>query len=63
MNSKEEPSILFQQPAAIATLANSNAFVSGLQKVNLSVSFSLKEDETAEKTTIAAPVIYMVNII
>jgi MoCo/4Fe-4S cofactor protein with predicted Tat translocation signal len=38
----------------VYTLANSNDFVEGLKKVNLSASFSLKEDETASITTIAA---------
>ena len=38
----------------VYTLANSDAFVSGLKKTKLSVAFSLKEDETASITTIAA---------
>ncbi|WP_298307850.1 TAT-variant-translocated molybdopterin oxidoreductase [Flavobacterium sp.] len=38
----------------VYTLANSKSFVSGLKKVKTSVAFSLKEDETAELTTIAA---------
>lgn len=38
----------------VYTLANADAFVEGLKKVSLSVSFSLKEDETALNTTIAA---------
>ncbi|KAF2508050.1 TAT-variant-translocated molybdopterin oxidoreductase [Flavobacterium zhairuonense] len=37
------------------TLADSASFVSGLKKVDTSVAFSLKEDETASITTIAAP--------
>lgn len=37
------------------TLADSASFVSGLKKVKTSVAFSLKEDETAVITTIAAP--------
>lgn len=37
------------------TLADSASFVSGLKKVKTSVAFSLKEDETAAITTIAAP--------
>ncbi|KAB1156786.1 TAT-variant-translocated molybdopterin oxidoreductase [Flavobacterium luteum] len=36
------------------TLPNSAAFTAALKKVSLSVSFSLKEDETASITTIAA---------
>ena len=40
----------------VYTLANSKDFVAGLGKVKLSASFSLKEDETASLTTIAAAV-------
>lgn len=40
----------------VYTLADSASFVSGLKKVKTSVAFSLKEDETASVTTIAAPV-------
>ncbi len=36
------------------TLANSSEFTSALKKVSLSVSFSMKEDETAAISTIAA---------
>jgi MoCo/4Fe-4S cofactor protein with predicted Tat translocation signal len=38
----------------VYSLANSASFVSGLKKTKLSVAFSLKEDETAALTTIAA---------
>ncbi|MFD2908959.1 TAT-variant-translocated molybdopterin oxidoreductase [Flavobacterium ardleyense] len=38
------------------TLANSKEFTDALKSVKLSVAFSLKEDETASLTTIAAPV-------
>jgi MoCo/4Fe-4S cofactor protein with predicted Tat translocation signal len=38
----------------VYTLANSADFVEGLKKIKLSVSFSMKEDETASLTTIAA---------
>ncbi|MBA4277190.1 TAT-variant-translocated molybdopterin oxidoreductase [Flavobacterium sp.] len=38
----------------VYTLPNSKEFVEGLKKVSLSASFSLKEDETASITTIAA---------
>ena len=38
----------------VYTLPNSKDFVEGLKKVTLSTSFSLKEDETASVTTIAA---------
>ena len=40
----------------VYTLPNSKDFVEGLKKVSLSASFSLKEDETASITTIAAAV-------
>ena len=39
----------------VYTLPNSKEFTEGLKKVKTSVSFSLKEDETASITTIAAP--------
>ncbi|MFV5688737.1 TAT-variant-translocated molybdopterin oxidoreductase [Flavobacterium sp. ZT3R25] len=39
----------------VYTLADSKTFVEGLKKVKTSVAFSLKEDETALLTTIAAP--------
>jgi molybdopterin-containing oxidoreductase family iron-sulfur binding subunit len=38
----------------VYTLPNSADFVEGIKKVKLSVSFSLKEDETASITTVAA---------
>ena len=38
----------------VYTLPNSKDFVEGLKKVSLSASFSLREDETASLTTIAA---------
>ncbi|RWX03603.1 TAT-variant-translocated molybdopterin oxidoreductase [Flavobacterium cerinum] len=38
----------------VYTLPNSTDFAEGLKKVKLSVSFSLKEDETASLTTVAA---------
>src|SRR6187402_1006166 len=40
----------------VYTLADSKSFVEGLKKVKTSVSLSLKEDETASLSTIAAPV-------
>ena len=40
----------------VYTLPNSKDFVEGLKKVSLSASFSLREDETASITTIAAAV-------
>ena len=39
----------------VYTLADGKAFADGLKKAKLSVSISLKEDETASLTTIAAP--------
>jgi MoCo/4Fe-4S cofactor protein with predicted Tat translocation signal len=39
----------------VYSLPNSNDFVEGLKKVSLSASFSLRQDETATLTTIAAP--------
>ena len=38
----------------VYTLPNSTEFAEGLKKVKVSVSFSLKEDETASLTTVAA---------
>ncbi|MES2544993.1 MAG: TAT-variant-translocated molybdopterin oxidoreductase [Bacteroidota bacterium] len=38
------------------SLPNSNEFIASLKKVKTSIAFSLKEDETASLTTIAAPV-------
>ena len=38
----------------VYSLANHADFVDGLKKVKLSVAFSMKEDETSSKTTIAA---------
>ncbi len=38
----------------VYTLANSAEFAEALKKVKLSVAFSMKEDETSSKTTIAA---------
>ncbi|AYN06309.1 MULTISPECIES: TAT-variant-translocated molybdopterin oxidoreductase [unclassified Flavobacterium] len=40
----------------VYTLADSESFATGLKKVKTSVAFSLKEDETALLSTIAAPV-------
>ncbi|RKS99130.1 TAT-variant-translocated molybdopterin oxidoreductase [Flavobacterium sp. 123] len=40
----------------VYTLADSASFVEGLKKVNTSVAFSLKEDETALVSTVAAAV-------
>ncbi len=40
----------------VYTLPNSKEFTAALKKVKTSIAFSLKEDETASVTTIAAPV-------
>ncbi len=56
MNAGNVHTLLMSGVNPVYTLANSSAFVSGLKKVKTSVAFSLKEDETAELTTIAAPV-------
>ena len=54
MNAGSVHTLIMSGVNPVYTLANSKAFVDGLKKVSLSVAFSLKEDETAEKTTIAA---------
>ncbi|WP_395052086.1 TAT-variant-translocated molybdopterin oxidoreductase [Flavobacterium sp.] len=56
MNAKNVHTLIMSGVNPVYTLANSKAFLSGLKQVPLSVAFSLKEDETAEKTTIAAAV-------
>jgi MoCo/4Fe-4S cofactor protein with predicted Tat translocation signal len=54
MNAGSVHTLIISGVNPVYTLANSKAFVDGLKKVSLSVAFSTKEDETAEKTTIAA---------
>ncbi len=54
MNAGSVHTIIMSGVNPVYTLANSAAFVSGLKKTKLSVAFSLKEDETASVTTIAA---------
>jgi MoCo/4Fe-4S cofactor protein with predicted Tat translocation signal len=54
MNAGSVHTLIMSGVNPVYTLADSKAFLSGLKKVSLSVAFSLKEDETAEKTTIAA---------
>ena len=54
MNTGSVHTLIMSGVNPVYTLANSKAFVDGLKKVSLSVAFSLREDETAEKTTIAA---------
>jgi len=54
MNAGSVHTLIMSGVNPVYTLANSKAFVDGLKKVPLSVAFSTKEDETAEKATIAA---------
>ena len=54
MNAGSVHALIMSGVNPVYTLADSKAFVSGLKRVPLSVTFSLKEDETAELTTIAA---------
>ena len=56
MNAKSVHTLIMSGVNPVYTLANNKAFLSGLKQVSLSVAFSLKEDETAEKTSIAAAV-------
>jgi MoCo/4Fe-4S cofactor protein with predicted Tat translocation signal len=56
MNAGSVHTLIMSGINPVYTLADSAAFVSGLKKVKTSVAFSLKEDETASITTIAAPV-------
>ena len=56
MNAGSVHTIIMSGVNPVYTLANSAAFVSGLKKTKLSVAFSIKEDETASITTIAAAV-------
>jgi len=55
MNAGTVHTLLLSGVNPVYTLANSDAFVSGLKKVKLSVAFSIKEDETASITNIAVP--------
>lgn len=54
MNAGSVHTLIMSGVNPVYTLADSAAFVAGLKKVDTSVSFSLKEDETASVTTIAA---------
>jgi MoCo/4Fe-4S cofactor protein with predicted Tat translocation signal len=54
MNSGLVHTLIMSGVNPVYTLANSKSFVDGLKKVKTSVAFSMKEDETAEVTTIAA---------
>ena len=55
MNAGSVHTLIMSGVNPVYTLANSASFVDGLKKVKTSVAFSLKEDETASITTIAAP--------
>ncbi|WP_264536216.1 TAT-variant-translocated molybdopterin oxidoreductase [Flavobacterium sp. N1736] len=55
MNAGSVHTLIMSGINPVYTLADSASFVSGLKKVKTSVAFSLKEDETASVTTIAAP--------
>lgn len=54
MNAGAVHTLIMSGVNPVYTLANSASFVEGLKKVKTSVAFSLKEDETALQTTIAA---------
>ena len=54
MNAGSVHTLIMSGVNPLYTLANSKDFEAGLKKVKMSVAFSLKEDETASKTTIAA---------
>ncbi len=55
MNAGTVHTLIMSGVNPVYTLANGDAFVSGLKKVKLSVSFALKEDETALVSSIAVP--------
>jgi MoCo/4Fe-4S cofactor protein with predicted Tat translocation signal len=55
MNSGNVHTLIMSGVNPVYSLANSAAFVSGLKKVPQSVTFTLKEDETAVLTKIAVP--------
>ncbi len=54
MNAGSVHTLIMSGVNPVYTLADSASFVTGLKKVTTSVSFSLKEDETASAATIAA---------
>jgi molybdopterin-containing oxidoreductase family iron-sulfur binding subunit len=54
MNAGNVHTLIMSGVNPVYTLADSKAFVAGLKKVKLSVAFSMKEDETASITNIAA---------
>ena len=55
MNAGSVHTLIMSGVNPVYTLADSSSFVSGLKKVETSVAFSLKEDETASIVKIAAP--------
>ncbi|HNP33847.1 MAG TPA: TAT-variant-translocated molybdopterin oxidoreductase [Flavobacterium sp.] len=55
MNAGSVHTLIMSGVNPVYTLADSKAFVSGLKKVKLSASFSMREDETASITNIAIP--------
>ncbi|RZJ35786.1 MAG: 4Fe-4S dicluster domain-containing protein [Flavobacterium sp.] len=54
MNAGNVHTLIMSGVNPVYTMPNSKDFVAGLKKTKLSVAFSLKEDETASITTIAA---------
>uniref|UniRef100_UPI004049569C TAT-variant-translocated molybdopterin oxidoreductase n=1 Tax=Flavobacterium sp. TaxID=239 RepID=UPI004049569C len=54
MNSGSIHTLIMSGVNPVYTLADSKEFIAGLKKVKLSVAFSMKEDETASVTNIAA---------
>ncbi|REH00191.1 TAT-variant-translocated molybdopterin oxidoreductase [Flavobacterium aquicola] len=56
MNAGSVHTLIMSGVNPVYTLADSKSFVEGLKKVKTSVALSLKEDETASLSTIAAPV-------
>lgn len=56
MNAGSVHTLIMSGVNPVYTLADSKSFAEGLKKVKTSVALSLKEDETASLTTIAAPV-------
>ena len=55
MNAGKVHTLIMSNVNPVYSLADSEAFVEGLKKVKTSVAFSLKDDETALVSTIAAP--------
>jgi molybdopterin-containing oxidoreductase family iron-sulfur binding subunit len=54
MNAGNVHTLVMSGVNPVYTLPNSEAFTKGLKKVNTSISFSMKEDETSSITTVAA---------